>query len=200
MASPKIPARTLTTFAEDNLRLIYSATTQKAFDAAFESLFSKHLEVTLNGQKSTRAHFKSMLWNEKHGERRGTVAFAGSVQASAGGERPEDVNSRCRTQHPMMDSHYVSASLGWNRWTVPERCLVARARWTPGPRAHHGVLQTHVRVHIPHCCEKAAEYRHSIIQDKSAEPGQGGEHPPPGDFEIRRASVVDIVVEVETVQ
>ena len=44
-----------------------------------------------------------------------------------------------------------------------------------------------------------AHVSYSIIQDKSVEPTKGGEHPVPGDFEIRRVNVVDVVTKVETV-
>ena len=69
-----------TAFAEDGLKPLYTSTTKNAFDVAFEAFFDKHLEVTYNGKKTTRAHFKQMLWDEKHNERRGTVTYLGIVE------------------------------------------------------------------------------------------------------------------------
>ena len=86
------PISTLTTFSENGLRAVYVATTQKAFDAAFDAFFSQHVEVTFNGKKTARAQFKKELWDEKHQERRGTVTFLGAVEADNKEKRPANVS------------------------------------------------------------------------------------------------------------
>ena len=89
-----VVVKPLTPFVENGLRSVYTSTSQKSFDNAFEQFFSKHLEVTFNGQKSTRAHLKQELWNEKHQERRGTVNFLGTVEVDNHDKKPKNVSGR----------------------------------------------------------------------------------------------------------
>ena len=86
----------LATFAENGLRAIYTATTKRAFDDAFNAFYSTRVAVTLNGKEIAQAEFREQLWSTKNDERRGTVSFAGVVQASADEENPDSV-SRLRS-------------------------------------------------------------------------------------------------------
>ncbi len=67
----------LCNFVENNLRAIYEATTTKAFENAFDRFFSYELDVTVNGEASTRGSYKQQLWDESHRERSAFVNFLG---------------------------------------------------------------------------------------------------------------------------
>ena len=89
----KIPIINLTTFSENGLKAVYTSMTEKAFDAAFDNLYSMHLDVMFNGKKMSRAQFKKELWNETHNERRGTVTFVGAVEVDNTDKHPNSVST-----------------------------------------------------------------------------------------------------------
>ena len=127
-----------TAFAEGGLKPLYTSTTKKAFDDAFEAFFDKHLEVTYNGKKTTRAHFKQMLWDEKHDERRGTVNYVGSVEVDDTDKNPITVSPLFvvyKVAH--IDAHHVER----HSVRAPEGGPLLRSRREAVPVEHHRLLQ-----------------------------------------------------------
>ena len=82
---PVVPS--LSAVAETGLTSIYTAKTKADFDTAFDGLFAVPVDVTINGNKSTRAHFKQQLWKEAEGQTSGNVTFKGVVEVP---EDPKD--------------------------------------------------------------------------------------------------------------
>ena len=62
------------------------------FATAFDAFFSTRLVVTVNGQDSTRAALRDLLWDPKLSERSGTVNVVGAVQAATGEDEPQSVS------------------------------------------------------------------------------------------------------------
>lgn len=87
----KIALPTLSVFAENNLKAIYQATKQKAFDDAFDAFFAQDVDITVNGRKISREEYKQQLWNEKHDERSASVKFPGVVEVPVDPKQPEKV-------------------------------------------------------------------------------------------------------------
>ena len=83
---------TLSTFAENGLKAIYEATSEKALDSAFDAFFAKNVEFIVNGKKTTHDQYKARLWNEKRNERTATVNFAGAVEVPSDDKHPRDVS------------------------------------------------------------------------------------------------------------
>jgi len=78
----------LRTWAEQHLSSIIKATTQTAFDAAFDGFLSKHVTVTVNGKKVSRDDYKKQLQGEGFDEAGATVAFSGAVEVPADTNNP----------------------------------------------------------------------------------------------------------------
>ncbi|KAJ6542800.1 hypothetical protein B0H19DRAFT_1171954 [Mycena capillaripes] len=70
----------LKTWAEQHLSSIIKATTETAFDSAFEAFLSKHVTITVNGKNVSRDEYKKQLQGEGFDEAGATVEFSGAVE------------------------------------------------------------------------------------------------------------------------
>jgi hypothetical protein len=70
----------LRSWAEQHLSSIIKATTQTAFDSAFEAFLSKHATITVNGKKVSRDEYKKQLQGEGFDEAGAIVQFSGAVE------------------------------------------------------------------------------------------------------------------------
>lgn len=73
----------LRTWAEQHLSSIIKATTQTAFDAAFDGFLSKSATVTVNGKHVSRDEYKKQLQGEGFDEAGAEVTFSGAVEVPA---------------------------------------------------------------------------------------------------------------------
>ncbi|KAJ7145724.1 hypothetical protein C8R44DRAFT_755751 [Mycena epipterygia] len=70
-------------WAEQHLSSIIKATTQTAFDAAFDGFLSKSATVTVNGKHVSRDEYKKQLQGEGFDEAGAEVTFRGAVEVPA---------------------------------------------------------------------------------------------------------------------
>jgi hypothetical protein len=70
----------LRSWAEQHLSSIIKATTQTAFDSAFEAFLSKHATITVNGKNVSRDEYKKQLRGEGFDEAGAIVQFGGAVE------------------------------------------------------------------------------------------------------------------------
>ncbi|KAJ7079639.1 hypothetical protein B0H15DRAFT_501276 [Mycena belliarum] len=78
----------LKTWAEQHLSSIIKATTQTAFDAAFDAFLSKHATVTVNGKHLSRDAYKKQLQGEGFDEAGAIVTFSGAVEVPTDQKNP----------------------------------------------------------------------------------------------------------------
>ncbi|KAJ6606160.1 hypothetical protein DFH09DRAFT_1017103 [Mycena vulgaris] len=81
--STNIVLPSLRIWAEQHLSSILKATTQTAFNAAFDGFLSKHATVTVNGKHVSRDEYKKLLQGEEFNEAGATVTFNGAVEVPA---------------------------------------------------------------------------------------------------------------------
>ncbi|KAJ7145736.1 hypothetical protein C8R44DRAFT_755771 [Mycena epipterygia] len=70
-------------WAEQHLSSIIKATTQTAFEAAFDGFLSKSATVTVNGKHVSRDEYKKQLQGEGFDEAGAEVTFSGAVEVPA---------------------------------------------------------------------------------------------------------------------
>ncbi len=75
---PLLP--TLSTWAQNRLTALFSATTQDDFDTAYENFVAKQVHITVNGKHVSRADYKTQLWQEKGLESGAEVSYPGTVE------------------------------------------------------------------------------------------------------------------------
>jgi hypothetical protein len=78
--SVNIVLPSLRNWAEQHLSSIIKATTQTAFDSAFEAFLSKHATITVNGKNVSRDEYKKQLRGEGFDEAGAIVQFGGAVE------------------------------------------------------------------------------------------------------------------------
>ncbi|KAH9921639.1 uncharacterized protein B0H18DRAFT_880049 [Fomitopsis serialis] len=72
--------QTLTQWIEFNISALYKATTQAAFDIAFDILLHEDAQIYVNGARFTRDEYKRHLQDQKLLEYSATVTFSNAVQ------------------------------------------------------------------------------------------------------------------------
>ncbi|GJE98489.1 hypothetical protein PsYK624_147210 [Phanerochaete sordida] len=77
---------TLANWAELRLQSVFTARDQEAFDNAFDALVAPHAVITVNGTKTSRAEYKTLLRSEEQNESSGDVAFKGTVEVVKNGK------------------------------------------------------------------------------------------------------------------
>lgn len=94
----------LTTWVEDHLTAILTATTEAGFDAAFDAFVSEHhTHVTVNGQRVSRDDYKKKLLDESAVgplKASASVVYGGVVSVSTDKEQPIQVNYCIPLSHP----------------------------------------------------------------------------------------------------
>ncbi|KAJ7468719.1 hypothetical protein FB451DRAFT_1560410 [Mycena latifolia] len=78
----------LRTWAEQHLSSIIKATTQTAFDSAFDAFLSKNATVTVNGKHISRDAYKKQLQGEGFDEAGAIVTFGGAVEVPTDQSNP----------------------------------------------------------------------------------------------------------------
>ncbi|KAF7373248.1 hypothetical protein MSAN_00533700 [Mycena sanguinolenta] len=73
----------LKTWAQGHLSSIIKATTQTAFDSAFDAFVSKNATITVNGKKVSRDEYQKQLQGEEFDEAGADVQFNGAVEVPA---------------------------------------------------------------------------------------------------------------------
>jgi len=81
MAVSNIVLPPLTTWTEEHLTTLIQASTQDAFDTAFDNFISQNVDITFNGAPLTRDQYKQQVQSEQLLERAATVTFNSIVQA-----------------------------------------------------------------------------------------------------------------------
>ncbi|CCL99075.1 uncharacterized protein FIBRA_01087 [Fibroporia radiculosa] len=69
---------TLTEWAENNISAIYKATTQNAFNSAFNAFVADDAHITVNGHELTREKYRQLL-QDQTGLENENVTFSGAV-------------------------------------------------------------------------------------------------------------------------
>ncbi|KAJ7145732.1 hypothetical protein C8R44DRAFT_655656 [Mycena epipterygia] len=92
----------LRTWAEQHLSSIIKATTQTAFDAAFDGFLSESATVTVNGKDVSRDEYKKQLQGEGFDEAGAEVTFSGAVEV------PADQNSLDSIQAGVVGLFYTA--------------------------------------------------------------------------------------------
>ncbi|KAH9916561.1 uncharacterized protein BXZ73DRAFT_34538, partial [Epithele typhae] len=70
-------------WVQQHVRTLYSAKTQQAFDAAFDTFVSQDARITLNGKHLSREDYKNTIRGEVQGETGATVTFKDVVAVPA---------------------------------------------------------------------------------------------------------------------
>ncbi|KAJ7725303.1 hypothetical protein DFH07DRAFT_854181 [Mycena maculata] len=78
----------LRTWAEQHLSAIIKATSQAAFESAFDGFLSKNATVTVNGKHVSREQYKQQLQGEGFDEAGAFVTFGGAVEVPADQTNP----------------------------------------------------------------------------------------------------------------
>ncbi|KAJ7128374.1 hypothetical protein C8R44DRAFT_700938 [Mycena epipterygia] len=78
----------LKTWAQQHMSAIIKATTQTAFDAAFDGFLSKHATTTVNGKHISRDEYKEQLQGLRFDESGATVVFSNAIEVPADPENP----------------------------------------------------------------------------------------------------------------
>lgn len=82
----------LTSWAEGRLTAIFQATDEQTFDDAFDAFVAAEpASIVLNGQKLTRAQYKSQLWKDKFLEAGASVQYLGAVSVPKDENKPVEV-------------------------------------------------------------------------------------------------------------
>ena len=68
-----------TTWAEQHLTAIFTATTQAEFNAAYDAFFTKNPSITLNGKHISSEKYKNFLEQAKFPESGAQVTYVGAV-------------------------------------------------------------------------------------------------------------------------
>lgn len=94
----------------------------KAFENAFDKFFSHELDVTINGEASTRESYKQHLWGECPRERSAFVNFLGLLAVP--GDSEHLVRQKPLIQLPIMllPAGTLTLSLNFSdrhRWCLP---------------------------------------------------------------------------------
>ena len=84
----------LDTWAENGLQTIFSATTQSAFNSAFDAFFSQKVEIVVNGHHVSREHYKAAIYKVTSNEVSANVQYDKSVLVPADSKDPAAVSPR----------------------------------------------------------------------------------------------------------
>jgi len=83
----------LTNWAEQHIQDIFNATSQSAFDSAFDNFLAEHVTITVNGTHLTRDQYKQRLQSENPIEAQVQVTFDGAVEVAKDQSQPEQAGT-----------------------------------------------------------------------------------------------------------
>ncbi|KZT05063.1 uncharacterized protein LAESUDRAFT_715119 [Laetiporus sulphureus 93-53] len=78
----------LSAWAEDSISAIYKASSQSAFDSAFDEFLHKDAQITFNGKQLTRDQYREQLLEERVLEQSADISFTGAVEVPANKNDP----------------------------------------------------------------------------------------------------------------
>ncbi|KAH9837639.1 uncharacterized protein C8Q71DRAFT_706044 [Rhodofomes roseus] len=70
----------LTTWIQDRISALYQATTEAAFNEAFDVLLHQDAQIYVNGARLTRVEYKRQVQEQKLVEHSATLTFSNAVQ------------------------------------------------------------------------------------------------------------------------
>lgn len=84
----------LTNWTEEHFQALIQTTSSDEFDAAFDALFAKDVNITVNGVPFTREQYKQQFQGGASANFSATVNFSGAVEVPADANEPIAVRTR----------------------------------------------------------------------------------------------------------